>query len=272
MSLAGAAQKASTSVSLLVPVIALGVPIFDTLFAMVRRFLERRPIFSPDRGHIHHRLLDMGITQRRAVLILYGVSVVFTAAAIAVSLGRNWQVGVAILGATVVLIGLVRFVGYFEYLHLRKRQRARIRSRHSEILRHLVPRASSILETAKDRDSFFAVLERFGVEAKLVSVALVSGEQQVEPVWGWENQSREEMGSGKAVSSRYPVGAGIDVKFVWNSELEEVSPQVDILLQVVADLIAARLEVHKGEWLRSRLVQAPSQQPVLVELQRDSIA
>ncbi|MBK8995837.1 MAG: undecaprenyl/decaprenyl-phosphate alpha-N-acetylglucosaminyl 1-phosphate transferase [Myxococcales bacterium] len=64
-SLAGASQKTSTTVSLLVPVVALGVPIFDTLFSMVRRVLERRPVFSPDRGHIHHRLLDLGITHRR---------------------------------------------------------------------------------------------------------------------------------------------------------------------------------------------------------------
>src|SRR5262249_52489320 len=69
-SLLGSMQPTSTTVALLVPMLALGVPIFDTLFAIVRRFLERRPLFSPDRGHIHHRLVDMGITHRRAVLIL----------------------------------------------------------------------------------------------------------------------------------------------------------------------------------------------------------
>ena len=61
----GLQQKASTAVSLLVPVLALGVPIFDTLFSMFRRVLERRPIFSADRGHVHHRLLDIGLTHRR---------------------------------------------------------------------------------------------------------------------------------------------------------------------------------------------------------------
>ena len=50
----GLQQKASTAVSLLVPVLALGVPIFDTLFSMFRRLVERRPIFSADRGHVHH--------------------------------------------------------------------------------------------------------------------------------------------------------------------------------------------------------------------------
>ena len=101
-------QKASTTVSLLVPIVSLGVPIVDTLFAMLRRVLEKRSIFSPDRGHIHHRLLDMGVTHRRAVLILYGASVALTILAIVISLGRDWQAGVAILGASVVMFVLVR--------------------------------------------------------------------------------------------------------------------------------------------------------------------
>ncbi|MFI5301006.1 MAG: glycosyltransferase family 4 protein, partial [Polyangiales bacterium] len=113
----GSYQKASTTVSILVPVLALGVPILDTLFAIVRRFLERRPLFSPDRGHIHHRLLDMGLTHRRVVLIIYGVSVAFTASGIAIALGRQWQIGIALLSATVVLVALIKFVGYVEQIN-----------------------------------------------------------------------------------------------------------------------------------------------------------
>ena len=97
--------------SLLVPVIALGLPIFDTLFSMFRRFLERRPIFSPDRGHIHHRLLDLGLTQRRAVMILYGVSIAFAACAIALSLGRSWETGFALLSASIVVLALLSSAG-----------------------------------------------------------------------------------------------------------------------------------------------------------------
>ena len=88
ISLTGARQqKASTAISLLVPMIALGLPIFDTLFTMFRRYLERRSMFSPDRGYIHHRLLDLGLTHRRTVVLLYGVCVIFTACAIGVSFG-----------------------------------------------------------------------------------------------------------------------------------------------------------------------------------------
>ena len=148
LALCAPAQKASTAVSILVPILALGVPILDTLFSIVRRFLERRPIFSPDRGHIHHRLLDMGVTHRRAVLILYGLSILFTLAAMAVSIGRSWQVGAAIVGAAAALVGVVRFVGYFEYLHSARRQKARLRTPDTERVRSALPDLARALSSS----------------------------------------------------------------------------------------------------------------------------
>ncbi|MHC4322743.1 MAG: glycosyltransferase family 4 protein [Planctomycetota bacterium] len=66
--------KSSALVGLALPIAALGVPFFDTFFSMLRRFLERRSIFSADRSHFHHRLIDLGLTQRQAVLTIYGVT------------------------------------------------------------------------------------------------------------------------------------------------------------------------------------------------------
>jgi len=109
-SLAGS-YKASTAVSLLVPVLALGVPIFDTLFSIVRRTLERRPVFSPDRGHLHHRLLDLGLTHRRSVLVLYLFSALLALSALMLSLGRDWTTGAALLLASLLVFGLFRLAG-----------------------------------------------------------------------------------------------------------------------------------------------------------------
>ena len=63
--------KSTALVGLALPALALGVPIFDTLFSMLRRFLERRSMFAPDRGHVHHRLLDLGLTHRRVVIAIH---------------------------------------------------------------------------------------------------------------------------------------------------------------------------------------------------------
>ena len=67
-------SKSSALVGLALPIAALGVPIFDTFFSMLRRFLERRSIFSADRSHFHHKLIDLGLTQRQVVIAIYGVT------------------------------------------------------------------------------------------------------------------------------------------------------------------------------------------------------
>ncbi len=63
--------KSATSLVIAVPLLALGLPIYDTLFAMIRRVINRKPIMEGDKGHLHHRLLSLGLTQRQAVLIMY---------------------------------------------------------------------------------------------------------------------------------------------------------------------------------------------------------
>jgi len=66
--------KVHAVVTFVIPFLILGVPIFDTMFAMLRRLLTGRSPFSPDRGHLHHRLIDMGFNQKQSVRILYAVS------------------------------------------------------------------------------------------------------------------------------------------------------------------------------------------------------
>lgn len=68
------AVKTAATIALIVPAIALGLPIIDTAFAIVRRYNNGRPIFQPDKGHLHHRLIAMGMNQRQAVLLMYGIT------------------------------------------------------------------------------------------------------------------------------------------------------------------------------------------------------
>ena len=68
------AVKTAATIALIVPAIALGLPIMDTAFAIMRRYSNGRPIFQPDKGHLHHRLLAMGMNQKQAVLLMYAIS------------------------------------------------------------------------------------------------------------------------------------------------------------------------------------------------------
>lgn len=74
--------KTYAIVSFLLPFLALALPIFDTCFAIVRRIAHGQSPMHADRGHVHHRLIDMGLSQKQAVAILYCVSCVFGIAAV----------------------------------------------------------------------------------------------------------------------------------------------------------------------------------------------
>jgi UDP-GlcNAc:undecaprenyl-phosphate GlcNAc-1-phosphate transferase len=74
--------KSAAAFAISVPILALGLPIYDTLFAMIRRKVNGKPISQGDRGHLHHRLIDMGMTQRQAVVVMYLISAVLGGIAI----------------------------------------------------------------------------------------------------------------------------------------------------------------------------------------------
>ncbi|WP_341279891.1 MraY family glycosyltransferase [Paenibacillus sp. FSL H8-0537] len=69
--------KQVTIVSFVTPLLIIGVPLSDTFFAIVRRWVNKRPIFAPDKGHLHHCLQELGFSHRRTVLIIWGVAGIF---------------------------------------------------------------------------------------------------------------------------------------------------------------------------------------------------
>ncbi|MBI3926282.1 MAG: undecaprenyl/decaprenyl-phosphate alpha-N-acetylglucosaminyl 1-phosphate transferase [Armatimonadetes bacterium] len=77
--------KTTATLALAVPVLIMGVPILDTSFAILRRWLAHRPIFQPDKGHLHHRLLGLGLSQRQAVVLIYVINVMFGLAGLALA-------------------------------------------------------------------------------------------------------------------------------------------------------------------------------------------
>lgn len=97
--------KISAVISFAAPVLILGLPIFDTVFAILRRVLTGHSPMQADRGHLHHRLLDMGFSQRRVVAILYTLTAVLCMTAVVISI-RGYTRGL-ILICSVLLIILV---------------------------------------------------------------------------------------------------------------------------------------------------------------------
>ena len=96
--------KFHTAMSFLIPLSIFGLPLFDTGFAFLRRILHGKSPFSPDRGHIHHRLIDMGFNQKQSVAILYAICGILGISAVMLT-GEKWlQAGIIIICGVVIFL------------------------------------------------------------------------------------------------------------------------------------------------------------------------
>ncbi|MDF2946814.1 MAG: glycosyl transferase 4 family protein [Bacillales bacterium] len=98
--------KSVTLFSFIVPIIILGVPILDTLFAIIRRVVNKQPISAPDKSHIHHRLLAIGFSHRGTVLLIYSISLLFSMSAIIFS-SSTLLGSIVIIAALIILIEFI---------------------------------------------------------------------------------------------------------------------------------------------------------------------
>lgn len=156
-------QKASTAVAISIPLLAFGVPVIDTTWTFLRRYLGKRPLFKGDREHIHHMLLARGWTQRQVALALYGVCALFGLQALLFvqvdSLGRTTGLWLFIVGvAVVVAVGRLR---YHEVDELRDELRRNLsfaerRLRLANNIR--VRRTGSALSKATSLKEFFSAV------------------------------------------------------------------------------------------------------------------
>ena len=93
-------SKGATIVSIFIPFIIMGIPIFDTCFAIIRRLFQHKPIFEADKGHLHHSLLSLGLSHRQTVLAIYAISAIMGLAAVMLALLTGAQ-------AIILLIALI---------------------------------------------------------------------------------------------------------------------------------------------------------------------
>ncbi len=97
-------MKMYAIISFAVPVLILGLPIFDTLFAIIRRVAKKKSIMAPDRGHLHHRLIDMGFSQRQTVGMLYTITSILCLTAVVMALKDALRGLILVLAVLFVLI------------------------------------------------------------------------------------------------------------------------------------------------------------------------
>ena len=171
-------HKSSTVVSLLIPVLALGLPLLDTSVSIFRRFISGRPIFSADRGHIHHRLLDLGLGHRQVVLVLYALCGVGALGALGLVYAQSDTQVVMILGVIgIAAFALSRSLGYLHWetvsasvrYGLLRQQKLRV---HLEILRDTIQE----MKRAPDMEHLLGLVEdlagKVGIDRVVVQLAV----------------------------------------------------------------------------------------------------
>ncbi len=152
------AQKAPTVIAVAIPVVSFGLPILETSLSVLRRLISGRPVFTADREHIHHKLLQLGLSHRQVVIVLYAVSALFAL----LSLFLLWPTGSS-LGLVLAVVGTgiwlgVQHLGYPEFGELRRVAQRTLDQRQIVINNLAIRRATAELAVARDYQQICRIL------------------------------------------------------------------------------------------------------------------
>jgi UDP-GlcNAc:undecaprenyl-phosphate/decaprenyl-phosphate GlcNAc-1-phosphate transferase len=152
------AQKAPTIVAVAIPIVSFGLPILETVLSVIRRLISGRPVFTADREHIHHKLLQHGMSHRQVVILLYGVSAVFAM----LSLFLLWPTGSS-LGLVMAVMGVgiwigVQHLGYLEFGEIARVGRRTLDQPQIFVNNLAIRRATEELKVARDYEQVRRIL------------------------------------------------------------------------------------------------------------------
>ena len=220
LALAGA-QKAPTIVAVAIPVVSFGLPILETSLSIVRRLISGRPVFTADREHIHHKLLQHGMTHRQVVILLYGVSAIFAM----LSLFLLWPTGSS-LGLVLAVLGIgiwigVQHLGYLEFGELARVAHRTLDQPQIFVNNLAIRRAAEELKVARDYEQVRRILvAAFGsndFDSFELKFDLMPGE--LVPV-GPTEQSASRRGSPSFRWQKPGVSKTLDSSAVWTITLD----------------------------------------------------
>src|SRR5205085_6405585 len=152
------AQKAPTVIAVAIPVVSFGLPILETSLSVLRRLIGGRPVFTADREHIHHKLLQLGLSHRQVVIVLYAVSALFAMLSLFLlrPTGSTLGLVLAVVG-TGIWLG-VQHLNYLEFGELRRVALRTMEQRQIVINNLAIRRAVEELKGASDYDQIRGIL------------------------------------------------------------------------------------------------------------------
>lgn len=216
-------QKSVTLVGMTAPLMALSIPLVDVLLCIVRRWLRNQPIFGADRGHIHHRLLDRGLTPRRAVLLVYascGLAASFSLLQMFIE-----NVYLSLLFMTIFCVAVwiaVHYLGYAEFIFAGRLLRSGEFQKTLNAHLHLASLTKAISDASSVEECWMAVLQAqqlLGFAGSRLSLAGSSFEKwprigKADACWTVHVPISEDEFLEVAIERTSPMPAGIIVPFV----------------------------------------------------------
>ncbi|MFZ5986108.1 MAG: MraY family glycosyltransferase [Bacillota bacterium] len=115
-------MKSYAAISIGIPLLVLGLPLFDTISTIFRRLLNGKSIMQADRGHLHHRLIDMGLSHKQSVVVMYTASAALGLSAIVLADKGVWSAIILIISVAIFVIAGARYMSEFEDVEIVKEE------------------------------------------------------------------------------------------------------------------------------------------------------
>jgi UDP-GlcNAc:undecaprenyl-phosphate GlcNAc-1-phosphate transferase len=239
-------QKASTAVAVLIPGIALGLPILDTLLAIARRAIRGRPLFQADKEHIHHRLMARGLSHRQAVLVLYGFCLFLGAAALALTYSNSNQTALLLVVLAFVAFIFLRSLGYMRLDRMASSSADRKRNRG--ILAAIRPLGRRLRTLRSVEEMWPLIVEAAGVvSAAAVRLRIGSANHDRATPLTFSNEQGGEGGAPELSWSQFPVPGGkafdCQLELGWADGPKEIDRDTEIAVDIFCEYLGDGLEV-----------------------------
>jgi UDP-GlcNAc:undecaprenyl-phosphate/decaprenyl-phosphate GlcNAc-1-phosphate transferase len=152
-------EKGSTAVAIAIPIVSFGLPILETGISVVRRLLSGQPVFKADRQHIHHKLLERGLSHRQVVVILYGVSALFALVSFFMLYPNGAMQGLLLLIVGVVIWLGVQHLNYPEFFEIGRVAQRTIEQRQIIVNNLAIRRGSERLARVDQVSELYRILQ-----------------------------------------------------------------------------------------------------------------
>ena len=248
-------QKASTAVALVVPIVALGLPIGDTLLSMLRRAIRGQRMFAGDRRHIHHRLMDLGLSQRSTVLALYLLCTILAGVSVALSRANAAQTIVYLAGVSLLALILLTAAGYIRLEEAQKLGRERKRNLEVRAkLRSTEDRLRCALTLPDVWESVKVVVPVLGATCATLAIVERDGDtKRTEFSFGFDQASPDLFVARYSLRGERPGDSGLELG--WEDGRTTVDRDTEIAVELLCEhvynalqgIAAARKAIANGD-------------------------